>query len=236
MEELITESSCLAVDMEELFEDEEENENGEEDDEVGEDDDEIDQEDGEDHGEIDQEDGAICQVTGSEDDDYDDDDEVILYSLANVDKEIQESLDIVDKIQFDDEVEGFDEGDQGVLSFFDADESNEYDLSKGELINDLVINLGTDSLPRFSCASHKCNIALRLAIKNHQFLCKTLAKLTNFAASTKRSINLIKLHAEKKSRLRCENLTRWSSSYLMLESFHKAYMRGVFTNILAQFH
>lgn len=142
-----------------------------------------------------------------------------------------EHINILNKIQFEeDEVEGFDEGEQNLISFFDPDESNEYDLSKGELITDLVINLGTDDLPRFSCASHKCNIAVRLAIKSHQNLCQTLAKLTNFAASTRRSINLIKLHTEKKSRLRCENLTRWYSSYLMLDSFRKAYLKGVFGN------
>ena len=45
----------------------------------------------------------------------------------------------------------------------------------------------------------------------------------------KNSINLIKLNIEYHARLGIENTTRWSSSYLMLMSFHKAKMKNTFS-------
>jgi hypothetical protein len=35
------------------------------------------------------------------------------------------------------------------------------------VIKELKINLGTNDLPRFSCACHMSNIAVRMAIKKH---------------------------------------------------------------------
>ena len=42
------------------------------------------------------------------------------------------------------------------------------------------------------------------------------------------SLFFIQAFKEKKCRLQCENLTRWSSSFLMLESVKRAYEKGAF--------
>ena len=95
-------------------------------------------------------------------------------------------------------------------------------------LRDLTIKLGTIELPRFSCAAHKMNIAVRKAILSHKPLSKMLRKLSKFAASVKHSINLSKIHLSNKCCLRCENATRWSSSFLMLWSYIKAYNSSAF--------
>ena len=45
----------------------------------------------------------------------------------------------------------------------------------------------------------------------------------------KNSIELILCHLETNSKIRMDNLTSWMSSYLMLESFLKAYHRSAFS-------
>ena len=42
------------------------------------------------------------------------------------------------------------------------DESLQYDLNDGKIF-DLQINLGSNDLPRFACATHKGKIAVRMA-------------------------------------------------------------------------
>ena len=74
------------------------------------------------------------------------------------------------------------------------------------------------------------NIAVRTAIKSHNELSMLLKKLSKFASSIKKSIDLSRIHLSKKSQVRCENATRWGSSFLMLGSFLKAYSNGCFTN------
>jgi hypothetical protein len=83
-------------------------------------------------------------------------------------------------------------------------------------------------LPRFSCANHKLNLAVRHAIKMHQPLCNALKALNSANAHVRRCIQLNSVFRMKKCRLRLENLTRWSSAYLMLESVKKAYDRDMF--------
>ena len=72
------------------------------------------------------------------------------------------------------------------------------------------------------------NIAVRKAILSHKPLSKMLGKLSKFAASVKQSINLFKIHLSNKCCLRCENATRWGSSFLMLWSYIKAYNSSAF--------
>lgn len=57
-----------------------------------------------------------------------------------------------------------------------------------------------------------------------------LAIKINYAAKAKNSINLYKLNISKKARLKLEIITRWSASYMMLESFQKAYLRKAFAD------
>jgi hypothetical protein len=114
---------------------------------------------------------------------------------------------------------------------FDFDESDEYE-NRYEFHSDpsshFMLNIGEDKCSRFGCACHKNNIAVRLAIKSHPVLSRVLAKLSSYAATVKNSINLYKLNISKKARLRIECPTRWSSSFLMLEAFQRAYIAEAF--------
>ena len=107
-----------------------------------------------------------------------------------------------------------------------------YDLNKGTPIKNLSINIGESDLPRFSCACHKVNLAVRHSISRHSELCSILKKLNSTNAHIRRSIKLTQTFKEKKCKLRLENLTRWSSAYLLLESVKKAYDRNLFNEEL----
>lgn len=105
---------------------------------------------------------------------------------------------------------------------------DEYDLDLGDPLYELHINLGSNDIPRLSCACHKANVAVRMAVKKHESFSTLLAALSKFAARTRASINQSRIHINEKSRLRCENQSRWSSSFLMLESFKKCYDKNIF--------
>ena len=87
---------------------------------------------------------------------------------------------------------------------------------------------GTNKLPRFSCAAHKMNIAVRAAIKSHPGFSRVLRNLSRFAANIKHTIDLMKIYLDKKCQVRCENATRWGSSFLMLAAFIRAFDKGAF--------
>ncbi|RNA03548.1 zinc finger BED domain-containing DAYSLEEPER-like [Brachionus plicatilis] len=110
-----------------------------------------------------------------------------------------------------------------------TDESNVFDENFSDPINFLNIQLGTNSVPRYSCAAHKINVAVRCAIKTCNSFSKILAKLSKFASKIRRSNVLSYNYNLKKAKLRCENGTRWSSSYLMLEAFYNAYEKELFS-------
>ena len=56
----------------------------------------------------------------------------------------------------------------------------------------------------------------------HGTICDYIRLLNHCNASDKRTLNLNRVFREEKSRLRLENVTRWSSGYLMLESVKRA--------------
>ena len=89
--------------------------------------------------------------------------------------------------------------------------------------------MGSNKLPRFSCAAHKLNIAVRTAIKSSKSFSRILKTLSQFESSI-HSISLSTLHLNKKCQVRCENATRWGSSFLMLSSFIRAYNLNVFSD------
>ena len=72
------------------------------------------------------------------------------------------------------------------------------------------------------------NLAVRAAIKSHPGLSRLLRVLSNFASKIKKTIDLMIIHLNLKCQVRCENATRWGSSFLMLASFIKAYDKGAF--------
>ena len=85
-------------------------------------------------------------------------------------------------------------------------------------------------MPRISCACHKNNIAVRFAIAKDKFLPQIIRRLSSYSAKQKNSISRVKLSIQKKARLRIENATRWSSQFLLIESHHNGYKKGIFTD------
>jgi len=103
----------------------------------------------------------------------------------------------------------------------------EYDLSKGQTLTNQFFEIEINKIPRFSCACHKANLAVRHAISMHQ-ISEDLQLLNSANVHIRKSINLNKVFVHKKARLRIENRTRWSSAYLMLESVKRAYDLDLF--------
>ena len=89
---------------------------------------------------------------------------------------------------------------KSTISQSDKDTSDDilYDLRKGSLIKDLRIKLSSNYLPRFSCACHKINIAVRKAISSHPSLCKILRDLNIKNKKIRRSLKLSKVFSKKK--------------------------------------
>ena len=93
------------------------------------------------------------------------------------------------------------------------------------------INFGTADLPLFNCSNHKLNLATRAAISIHHELTEIIKDLNKINASIRRSVQLNNAFKDQKCKLRLENLTRWSSSYLMLFSVKRAYDKNMFESI-----
>ena len=109
----------------------------------------------------------------------------------------------------------------------EAEDDDPY-IESIQILDCLEIQLGTNRLPRFSCACHKTNIAVRKAIKQSPTLARSLAALSKFASDVRKSIQSSHIFRLNKNRLRCESNTRWSSSFLMLLCFYKAYEKNCF--------
>ena len=83
-------------------------------------------------------------------------------------------------------------------------------------------------MPRYSCACHKCNIAVRLAITKDKYLPLAIRILSNYSAIQKATLDRVKLSIKCRARLRIQNKTRWLSEYLLLESHYKGYIKNIF--------
>ena len=68
-------------------------------------------------------------------------------------------------------------------------------------------------------------------MRRHKTILTHVKKLNSFINSIRKSVQLTKIFANEKCRLRLENLTRWGSTFLMLERIYKAYKKGLFSNI-----
>jgi hypothetical protein len=145
--------------------------------------------------------------------------------IEHVDEEIGQELENLKLMEFKDNEETYE-----IVETSEIDYNQEYDSSRGDRIKNLDIKLGSDSLPRISCAAHKTNIGVRAAIKSHSGLSTMLKNLSKFCASSHRSIFKANYHNNNKSRLRCDNQTRWNSSFQMLVSVKKAYEKNTFNN------
>lgn len=92
----------------------------------------------------------------------------------------------------------------------------------------LVIG-GTD-VTRISCACHKLNLVVKNAIRNHDEISKLLDACNSLGANVRRSVKKSAPYRELRCMLRCENTTRWSSSFLMLAAILKARAKGAISN------
>lgn len=103
-------------------------------------------------------------------------------------------------------------------------ENVEFDRSQmPTTVQDFQINLGTSTLPRFSCACHKLNLVIRHAIEKNAEIQSVVLQLNRANDHIRRTVCLATLFREKKCLLRLDNLTRWSSVFLMLQSVKRAY-------------
>lgn len=150
--------------------------------------------------------------------------------IHSVDSEVTESIDDVHTIQFSNKLQFngryLDEIRDQVGNEV-VDISNQYSVENELLFEDLEITIGDNKITRYSCACHKLNIAVRHAISQHS-LSDILKSLNSSNRTIRKVIELNSVFRNKKCRLRLENLTRWSSAYLMLESVKRAYDRGAF--------
>ena len=166
---------------------------------------------------------VVSEEVDSESDDDEDD------VLDEVDEEIEAQLTEMSKLNFSNSINNeFNEEEMDSINGVNFDFENEYDFSRGEPIETLDIVLGSDKLPRFSCAAHKTNISVRAAIKQHSQFSKILKELSKFCGLSHRSINIANYHSKNKTRLRCDNKTRWNSSFMMLLSIKRAYEKKTF--------
>ena len=91
---------------------------------------------------------------------------------------------------------------------------------------------GTSGLPRICYANHKLNLAVKTAIREHKTIERHFRLLNNFISKIKRTIQSNRIFANAKCRLRLENITRWGSGFLMLETIRKADGLGLLKNDL----
>ena len=131
------------------------------------------------------------------------------------------------------------------ISDNEADRSGVQNLENENLDDGFFINLGiasfilflfifiikyfeeTSDLPRICCANHKLNLAVKLAIREHKTIERHFRLLNNFISKIKRTIQPNRIFANAKCRLRLENITRWGSGFLMLETIRKADRLGL---------
>lgn len=120
------------------------------------------------------------------------------FEISDINVEIRRSVEEVEKLKFDNIITlDINPSDANIEPQAFDDEMDEYDITRGDPNYELLINLGTNDLARYSCACHKANIAVRMAIKKHVEFSKFLAKLSLFAASTRKSIIDSKIHIEE---------------------------------------
>ena len=95
------------------------------------------------------------------------------------------------------------------MSTQDFDKLYNYNLnSENKIIEDLIINLGTDNIGRFSCANHKISLVVRSSIIKHPVVSEDLVKLNSFASHINNSIEFNKIFANLNCRLGLKNSTR----------------------------
>ncbi len=135
---------------------------------------------------------------------YDDlNNESVENDIETVDSEINTIINDVNSLKYVDQVKTFEQNRTLDERNIDFNLSSHYNQKR----NSFEINFGSDHLPRFSCANHKLNIAVRGAISIHQQLTNILKDLNKQNAHIRRSIQLNYAFKSEKCKLRLENFT-----------------------------
>ena len=145
--------------------------------------------------------------------------------IGKVNVEVESIVDSVNSVEFENVIQSVNEPDNLDHTVIDFDFESHYDRPPVDI---LKINLGSADIPRFNCANHKLNVTVRGAITVHVDLTEKLKTLKKSNSSIRRSVALNCAFKAEKCKLRLENLTRWSSAYLMLLSVLRAYNKDMF--------
>jgi hypothetical protein len=108
-----------------------------------------------------------------------------------------------------------------------ADET-EYDFQRGDPITDLELSIGSEKYPRFNCAAHKINLAVRKAVNSSTFFSNLVARCGVFISNYRKSKHLYSKFRDLECTLQRQNFTRWNSTYRMLFGILKAHRAGLF--------
>lgn len=159
------------------------------------------------------------------------DNEENLRQLDEVNKEVDDLQNELSELEFKHQIDlNIEKNDKNFVEvpITDYDDGQFYDLEKGEPIFENAFVIDLQNVRRYSCSAHKANIGVRSAIHQCDTISSILEKLSKFAFDTKKSIALSKVFTKAKSKLKTNNKTRWSSDFLMLESYLRAYMKDIF--------
>lgn len=151
-------------------------------------------------------------------------------SISSTQNDVREILDDIKTVSFNNQVKHSEKNRTRIVKNAQnvvLDGVEDYDTNKGHVYEDFDIEIGDNKIPRYSCACHKANLAVRHAISMHP-IGENLKLLNNSNNHIRKSVELNKVFLKKKSRLRIENRTRWSSAYLLLESVKRAYDKQLF--------
>lgn len=115
---------------------------------------------------------------------------------------------------------------QFVLSSDDSDDQ-EYLNNTKPALSDIKLEIRSKIIPRYSCANHKLNLAIRKSIKENPQVEQLFKDLSKYASKSKKKLEISRLMRRKKSKLRTNNKIRWGSGFLMLSTFIKAIQNGI---------
>lgn len=153
--------------------------------------------------------------------------------LSALDQEVEEIIKDVKALAFTNEIKilnnmQMDAANQNglELTILEQDNSDEETYAAQPINTSEIKFFEKKSNKRLACACHKLNLVIRGAIKKCNELKRIISILNKSNDHIRRSIELSRVFTNLKCRLRMENLTRWSSLYLLLESVKRAYDNG----------
>lgn len=94
----------------------------------------------------------------------------------------------------------------------------------------LELEIGDNRIPRFCCGCHKINNIIVAATSQHEEFSNILQVVNSASLRIKNCIVDNAPFRKKKCRLRCVNVTRWSSAFMMLEAVLRAFNRNLISD------